>query len=824
MSVPGQFSEPKSKWVEQLVNTTAALCSHSEKTREDCLKAGYVDRLLRIFSSQVNIRAGLLGACLRSLAAILMDCDSLMFKKISAGLGGVVPMLNYIQGRRYEQLAELCGEVDESGTVPLALLRNREMKKAIGSVVGLIKVYCKKANEGHPDAIDVSDKLDVAGREQVLTTALYAALVVAAARVQVLTTARPRPFSPQVLFAALEVPDDDLKVLVMECLEEMPLDNLQAPEVANIVSIVADCENLSLGRTEEILRHAFSIMSKLALDDGEEGAHFRRFHSATIHMALDILVRNTGRDTRSSNDETEEKTQLSVGCVNFLRAASADWPEGSELMQTRDAVDAMMAIMMNEETYGLQEVPIRIERTAVGSSVAALLQVLHTLDIKGEIAVRVLMRMAEVLEGRISDEEIASADAMEIRDTSKDTPDLIKQRILQHSNFVQLGGTSDLMRYLRENIPISPTMYTPTGVSARILSWAKKQQQLVDQQMVSTDEKTKDLPDIKIEGYEFLFTPHLHALSLDVASQNVDEVLRKGTVGAPNAADLETTSNEGQAVGAAFRVLLALIRYGTEATKRATLDALRDVSLLRTLICLADDVTNTTWYPANVGPNLLLIAQELIKMAPNTLKEDSSNVMLYDMLTVMLRSCMQMLQAKINKVIKAGLSSSQIKPMGEQEERLLRSVVLTYSVMCDTITHMHFADDTEVNRACKELTLQLLLPLAEMRELIKYLYYENLLSYAVWTAEEADAAMFRQATASSLTRLLAEHLCVNEDTRWELLETFARYEVEQKLALRPSFMQTLLMLVQRRMYETALEQLGLHASAHHGAPSPSPQV
>ena len=44
-----------------------------------------------------------------------------------------------------------------------------------------------------PDAIDVSDKLDVAGREQVL-------------------------------FAALEVPNDDLKVLVMECLEEMPLD------------------------------------------------------------------------------------------------------------------------------------------------------------------------------------------------------------------------------------------------------------------------------------------------------------------------------------------------------------------------------------------------------------------------------------------------------------------------------------------------------------------------------------------------------------------------------------------------------------------------
>ena len=33
---------------------------------------------------------------------------------------------------------------------------------------------------------------------------------------------------------------------------------------------------------------------KLVLDDGEEGVHFRRFHASTIHIALDILVRNSG--------------------------------------------------------------------------------------------------------------------------------------------------------------------------------------------------------------------------------------------------------------------------------------------------------------------------------------------------------------------------------------------------------------------------------------------------------------------------------------------------------------------------------------------------
>ena len=69
------------------------------------------------------------------------------------------------------------------------------------------------------------------------------------------------------------------QVLVMECLLEVPIDNLQAPEVANIVNIVADCDNLTVGRTEEILSHAFAIMQKLAVYDGEEGVHFRRFHA-----------------------------------------------------------------------------------------------------------------------------------------------------------------------------------------------------------------------------------------------------------------------------------------------------------------------------------------------------------------------------------------------------------------------------------------------------------------------------------------------------------------------------------------------------------------
>ena len=52
--------------------------------------------------------------------------------------------------------------------MPLKLLRNKQMMSAIGAVVGVIKVYCQRANDEDPDAIEVSNKLDAAGREQVL--------------------------------------------------------------------------------------------------------------------------------------------------------------------------------------------------------------------------------------------------------------------------------------------------------------------------------------------------------------------------------------------------------------------------------------------------------------------------------------------------------------------------------------------------------------------------------------------------------------------------------------------------------------------------------
>ena len=64
-------------------------------------------------------------------------------------------------------------------------MRNKSIMGVFAAVVALIKTCCARANKGDKDAMETCNQLDAAGREQML-------------------------------FAALEVPDDNLKVLAQK--------------------------------------------------------------------------------------------------------------------------------------------------------------------------------------------------------------------------------------------------------------------------------------------------------------------------------------------------------------------------------------------------------------------------------------------------------------------------------------------------------------------------------------------------------------------------------------------------------------------------------
>ena len=112
------------------------------------------------------------------------------------------------------------------------------------------------------------------------------------------------------------------------------------------------------------------------------------------------------------------------------------------------------------ETYHKRELE-RGQRNLGDVASAAMV----SLDLAGEIAGRVLTRMAEVLEGRHTDAEIASADVMQIRDMSADDAEATKRRIAQHALFVQIDGSKELIDYLLRNIELSPSAYAPSGAS-----------------------------------------------------------------------------------------------------------------------------------------------------------------------------------------------------------------------------------------------------------------------------------------------------------------------------------------------------------------------
>ncbi len=76
--------------------------------------------------------------------------------------------------------------------------------------------------------------------------------------------------------------------------------------------------------------------------------------------------------------------------------------------------------------------------------------------------------MAEVLEGRYTDEEIAEADPTKVRNFTGEAPEKSRRRIAQHSLFVQIDGTSDLLRYLLLHIKVSPTSLEHAHADGRL--------------------------------------------------------------------------------------------------------------------------------------------------------------------------------------------------------------------------------------------------------------------------------------------------------------------------------------------------------------------
>ena len=69
------------------------------------------------------------------------------------------------------------------------------------------------------------------------------------------------------LFYCLQVPNDDVKLAVVECLNNVPLSEYDNEEISTLIRLLSTYKNIGAGQTELVLSKIFWIISKLTKEE-----------------------------------------------------------------------------------------------------------------------------------------------------------------------------------------------------------------------------------------------------------------------------------------------------------------------------------------------------------------------------------------------------------------------------------------------------------------------------------------------------------------------------------------------------------------------------
>ena len=129
------------------------------------------------------------------------------------------------------------------------------------------------------------------------------------------------------LFRCLDIPNDEVRLVVVDCLYFVPLDEIEYDELDPLLRAM-NPQNIGTGKNELILSAIFNVLSRLISDKSRETSKLTnlfktRFGSTAIELALNILAKNQERHVEDFQEESEEYT-LSLNIVNFLKHISKD--------------------------------------------------------------------------------------------------------------------------------------------------------------------------------------------------------------------------------------------------------------------------------------------------------------------------------------------------------------------------------------------------------------------------------------------------------------------------------------------------------------------
>ena len=417
--------------------------------------------------------ATLLAALLHLLASLVTTATGAMLHALSEMLSNVHPILKLalprVEGGFLEDILINAAPNAEDGPIAdLGLIDEPSVRRMLLKLTLVMTAYATRAEQWQsaetkaaagkgppPDpkwekALHVTNFFDEEGRDKVI-------------------------------FALLNNQDDELKIAAMECLSKVPTSNLQPDEIKELVAFVHDkCDTYQVyvGRNEELMMHAFNAFARLAkVPDRPEslegvsegfrksaGTHFRRDHADLVQIALLLLVQNSRREIpESASAEREQKAQLSAALTNFLQSCSGPaegqeangdappvWPQAVSILQMRDATQAMVEVMRNEESYGDAHTELNLERSALADTIEPLLFTLPSVALKSEIKARLLNRLADLLEG---DAESGDGGGGEFGGAvSTESANARKRRVQQHVSFLRRNGIDMVLTQLENEM------------------------------------------------------------------------------------------------------------------------------------------------------------------------------------------------------------------------------------------------------------------------------------------------------------------------------------------------------------------------------------
>lgn len=131
------------------------------------------------------------------------------------------------------------------------------------------------------------------------------------------------------LFNVLDIPNDDVRLAVVNCLYYVPIDEIDSLEITLILNLLdLQSQNVGVGKTELVLAVIFNILSNLVRDTQKKNAEVtslfkNKFSNRAISLGIEILQMNQERTVDDLEEETEKYT-LALSILNFFKHASLE--------------------------------------------------------------------------------------------------------------------------------------------------------------------------------------------------------------------------------------------------------------------------------------------------------------------------------------------------------------------------------------------------------------------------------------------------------------------------------------------------------------------